>query len=213
MTRNKQDYLKIIYELGGTTQPVSNKDIALALGISAPSVTEMIKKLLKEGYLKATPYKGTHLTEKGIQEAAQIVKRHRLWEVFLVEHLGFNWEDVHEEAEKLEHVTSLELEKRLEEYLHHPKCCPHGSVISYENENVQPMEYKTLDLILEGEEVIIKRVRDQKELLQYVSDMGLGIGDKIKIINLAPYNGPITIKKQDITIMIGKEAAKFIYVE
>ncbi|WP_040212829.1 metal-dependent transcriptional regulator [Clostridium polynesiense] len=213
MTRNKQDYLKIIYELGGNINPVNNKDIASALGVSPPSVSEMIKKLLEEGYLEYTPYKGIKLTDYGIKEASKIVRKHRLWEVFLINHLGYSWDEVHDEAEKLEHVTSSQLEKRLQEYLNFPKACPHGSLIPYSEEDVDSTPYRSLDTLKEGEKAVIKRVTDKKPLLKYLMHLGLAIGDEISIINLAPYNGPITLIKQDKKIIIGKEASELIYVE
>ena len=129
MNISKEDYLKTIYELGGDKEQVSNKNIATALNISRPSVSEMIKKLLQDGYVEYTVYQGIKLTEYGAVEAKKIRRRHLLWEVFLVEKLGYNSEEVHDEAEKLEHVTNKKLEKKLDEYLNYPKVCPHGSKI------------------------------------------------------------------------------------
>jgi DtxR family Mn-dependent transcriptional regulator len=129
MNISKEDYLKTIYELGGEKEQVSNKDIAKVLKISPPSVSEMIKKLLQDGYVEYTVYQGIRLTEYGAEEARKIRRRHLLWEVFLVEKLGYDPEEVHDEAEKLEHVTNKKLEEKLDEYLNYPKVCPHGSNI------------------------------------------------------------------------------------
>jgi len=134
MTGNKEDYLKIIYELGGESKKVSNKEIAEGLGISPPSVSEMVKKLLKEGYVEYTSYQGVSLTEAGLKEAMKIRKRHLLWEVFLAEKLGYDIEDIHEEAEKLEHITSSKLEEHLDRFLNYPEFCPHGSRIRFKEE-------------------------------------------------------------------------------
>ena len=211
MTRNKEDYLKAIYELGGNITQVNNKDIANVLRVSAPSVSEMIKKLVDEGYIEYVPYKGIKLTAYGISEAVKILRRHRLWEVFLVEHLGYSWDEVHDEAEKLEHVTSLELEKHLDRYLDYPRNCPHGGPIM-ENE-IGITKYRTLDSVTIGESTTIRRVVDEKELLKYVFNLGLNIGDKIVVIDLAPYNGPITLRNNGRTIIISKDAAKNIFVD
>lgn len=132
MTGNKEDYLKIIYELGGEENLVSNKKIANALEISPSSVTEMIQKLLKEGYVEYELYKGIKLSDYGALEAKKVKRRHLLWEVFLLEKLGYKLEEVHDEAEILEHVTSDKLEKMLDKYLNYPEVCPHDTNIDRE---------------------------------------------------------------------------------
>lgn len=129
MNISKEDYLKTIYELGGEEQQVNNKDIAKVLKISPPSVSEMIKKLLQDGSVEYTVYKGIKLTKQGAEEAKKIRRRHLLWEVFLVDKLGYPLEEVHDEAEKLEHITTNKLEERLDQFLNYPKACPHGSKI------------------------------------------------------------------------------------
>lgn len=129
MTGNKEDYLKIIYELGGEKNKVSNKKISKALNIAPSSVSEMIKKLLDDGFIEYQAYKGIKLNERGVIEAKRVKKVHHLWEVFLVEKLGYNIDEVHQEAEVLEHVTSEKLEKLLDKYLNYPKICPHQTKI------------------------------------------------------------------------------------
>jgi len=106
MTPHKEDYLKVIMELGGDQQMINNKQIGKALSVSAASVTEMSTKLLKDGLISHIPYQGVQITEKGQLIANKLIRKHRLWEVFLADKLGFNWGDVHEEAEMLEHVPS-----------------------------------------------------------------------------------------------------------
>lgn len=132
MTDNKEDYLKAIYELGGEEKEVSNKQIANSLEISPSSVSEMIKKLLEEGYVEYELYKGIKLTNYGASEAKKVKRRHLLWEVFLFEKLGYSIDDIHEEAEILEHITSEKLEKALDKYLKYPKVCPHNTNIERE---------------------------------------------------------------------------------
>lgn len=106
MTPKKEDYLKIIFELGGREKKVSNKQIAMSLNIAAGSVTEMVNKLVKEGLATHAPYAGISLTDEGVKVAEKLVRRHRLWETFLVEKLNYKLQDVHSDAEVLEHVTS-----------------------------------------------------------------------------------------------------------
>lgn len=209
MLKNREDYIKSIYELGGETNKVSTKDIAKALNISPPSVSEMIKKLVKEDFIEYTLYKGVKLTEFGVEEALRIKKRHILWEVFLVEKLGYNWEDVNEEAELLEHVTSSKLEKRLEEYLDYPKNCPHGTPLSHPN---YLFDFIPLDKILEGEEVFIKRIEDDKEVLRYMKNADLNLEDKIKIID-KNLEDKFKIEKDGEIVEIEKEFVNKIYVK
>ena len=135
MTVNREDYLKTIYELGGETNKIGTKNIATALKVSPPSVSEMIKILVREGYVAYELYKGVILTPSGLEKAQKIKRRHLLWEVFLAEKLGYDEDDVHSEAEILEHVTSPKLEEMLEKYLDYPKACPHGTPIEKNNVN------------------------------------------------------------------------------
>ena len=120
MTPNREDYLKIILELGGDTTKVNNKQIVSSLDVSAASVSEMISKLVKEELVEHSPYQGVQLTASGLQKASSLIRKHRLWEVFLVEHLDYSWNEVHDDAEVLEHVTSEHLADHLENYLNHP---------------------------------------------------------------------------------------------
>lgn len=208
ITKNKEDYIKAIYELGGKDKRVSNKRLTEALGVSAPSVSEMINKLLQDGYLEHTLYQGVILTALGLREAIQIKKRHLLWEVFLVEKLGYNWEDVHEEAEKLEHVTSSKLEKLLDEYLEYPEFCPHGNPIISKEEELA--SYISIDNLSQGEKAVIKRLKDCKKLLRYTKEINIKIGDKIKLINKDDKS--IKIKRKNEEIDLKLEFVKGIYV-
>src|SRR5699024_12752587 len=132
MSPTKEDYLKILFELGGRTEQVPNKEIANRLSISPPTVTEMMNSLVKAGWVVYTPYKGSKLTREGIDYAKKLIRKHRLWEVVLVKHLGVNLHEVHPEAELLEHSTSAELRNRLEAYLDLPEYGPHGGASSTE---------------------------------------------------------------------------------
>lgn len=209
VTGNREDYIKAIYELGGEKNRIGTKKIALALKISPPSVSEMLKKLVKEGYIEYRIYKGVKLTERGIKEALHIKKRHLLWEVFLVEKLGYDWEDVHEEAELLEHITSPKLEKKLEEYLDYPKMCPHGTPLE---DGSYIFNVTTLASISEGESTVVQRLEDEKEILRFSRTMGLKIGDIIKKISKDP-EGNIKIEKDGVSIEIREDLAKKIYLQ
>lgn len=208
MTGNREDYIKVIYELGGEKKRIGTNSIAQALNISPPSVSEMIKKLVEEGYIEYQLYKGVKLTIKGIKEALRIKKRHLLWEVFLVEKLGYDWEDVHEEAEVLEHITSSKLESMLEKYLDYPKFCPHGTPLEDDGYIFNNISLDSVDV---GSTIYIKRIVDEKEILIYAKTIDLKIGDKVKILE-KDLNGKIKIEKDKKKIDIDKEIAKKIYV-
>ena len=127
-------------ELGGDQKKINNKQIVSGLDVSAASVSEMISKLLKEGLVEHSPYQGVQLTESGLASASALIRKHRLWEVFLVEHLNYSWNEVHDDAEVLEHVTSGTLADHLEAYLGHPKFCPHGGMIPEQGQPVHEGE-------------------------------------------------------------------------
>ena len=126
MTSSREDYLKAIAELQRSRERVGNRHIADYLGVSAASVSEIIRKMEKEGLVESMERRSIRLTRKGEEAAMQLVRIHRLWEVFLVEHLGYSWGDVHEEAEKLEHAASPRLMEKLDRFLGYPEMCPHG---------------------------------------------------------------------------------------
>lgn len=211
MGGNKEDYLKAIYELGGNENQVSNKDIANFLDISAPSVSEMLKKLQEQGYIEYIMYQGVKLTNLGVKEYSKVKRRHLLWEVFLVEKLGFSWDEVHEEAEVLEHVTSPKLEERLEKYLNYPKVCPHGNpILKYEQLKTI---FRSLDSLKINEKGVIRRFEDKRELLNYVKNNNLLIGDKIEIVDKDTDYTSILIGRNHEKIKINNDFIKKIYIE
>lgn len=213
MTPNKEDYLKLIFELGGYEKKISNKSIVAGLNVSAASVSEMISKLEKNGFVKHSPYQGVQLTDSGLTQASSLVRKHRLWEVFLVNHLGYNWNDVHEEAEVLEHVTSTNLSDRLDLFLNSPQFCPHGGIIPSKDQLIQEIKFPSLNQITTGEKVVIKRVIDETELLDYLVDVNLNIDDVVTVSHIAAYEGPFTLKKADGTeLQLSHKATFNIFV-
>lgn len=215
MTPKKEDYLKIIFELGGRKRKVSNKQIALSLNVAAGSVTEMISKLVKEKLVEHTPYAGISLTKQGVKVAEELVRRHRLWETFLVSKLDYKLQDVHDDAEVLEHVTSDTLMDHLEEFLGHPTHCPHGGVIPDKAGNYQEDSYQVLADAKEGSVVIVDRFIDNHDLLTYLDDIQLNIGDELTVLKHAPFEGPISFKlnKDGSRSSIGYKAAHYVFVK
>lgn len=213
MTPNREDYLKIILELGGDTTKVNNKQIVSSLDVSAASVSEMISKLVKEELVEHSPYQGVQLTASGLQKASSLIRKHRLWEVFLVEHLNYSWNEVHDDAEVLEHVTSEHLADHLENYLNHPEHCPHGGSIPKKEEVVHEERRQTLESYPVGTKVRIARVLDEKELLDYLVTIDLNINEEYEIVDIAAYEGPITIQNDRKKIPVSFKAASTIFVD
>lgn len=213
MTPNREDYLKLILELGGDRNKISNKQIVSGLTISAASVSEMISKLVKEGLVEHTPYQGVQLTTIGLEKASTLIRKHRLWEVFLVEHLNYSWNEVHDDAEVLEHVTSNDLAARLDHYLDHPEHCPHGGMIPKANQIIHEKAFSPLTSYHVGDKIRIARVLDERELLDYLVSVGLNVNDIYTIEKIAAYEGPIDLKNASKEVQISYKAASTIFVE
>jgi DtxR family Mn-dependent transcriptional regulator len=215
LSPTKEDYLKILFELGGKTLQISNKEIANRLNISPPTVTEMMNSLVKVGWVVYTPYKGSMLTEDGTKYAKKLIRKHRLWEVFLVEKLDIDINEVHREAELLEHATSGIVADRLERFLEYPEYCPHGGAINPDLMDQQEIESFNLPDIAEGETVIISRIVDDKRLLQYFKNHDLNIGDQATIIEIDKELDLITLQKKgsDKDIQISITIGQYLFVE
>lgn len=212
LTEEKEDYLKTILSHNGTHFYVSNKTISKFLNIKPPSVSEMLGRLEKEGYVETKPYKGVKLTKKGLTHTLDIIKRHRLIELFLIEVLNYTWEEVHAEAEVLEHRVSSLFVERLDQLLERPKTCPHGGVIPrnnrYEEIHRTPiLEFET------GTRVVIRRVRDKTELLVYLSSKSIKIGDEVTISKKDDINQMIELKNDTDTIILSYQNANYIFAE
>lgn len=213
MTPNKEDYLKAIYKLGGMEQLVSNKRIAETLQIAPASVTEMLGKMSREGLIHYEPYKGSRLTNEGMGAAISLVRGHRLWEVFLMRHLGYSWSEAHEDAELLEHITPPRLTDRLDKFLNFPAYCPHGSAIPHSDGQIDSTPLQTLNLLPVGVTSHIRRVTEEKELLDYLQESGITIGSSVRIVDAAAYEGPLTLDLGENRVQISYKAACQIYVD
>jgi DtxR family Mn-dependent transcriptional regulator len=213
MTPNKEDYLKAIYKLGGLEKLVSNKQIAETLQVAPASVTEMLGKLGREGLIRYELYKGSRLTDEGMRSAISLVRGHRLWEVFLMRHLGYSWSEAHEDAEHLEHITPPRLMARLDQFLNYPAYCPHGSAIPHPDGQIDLVPMQTLNLLPVGVISHIRRVTEEKELLDYLQETGIAIGSSVRIIKAASYEGPLTLDLEGRHVQISYKAACQIYVD
>lgn len=203
---SKEDYLKAIHDLNGAYKNVSNKDIAAALSVSAASVSEMNARLAKEDLITHVPYKGVQLTEKGIKSANQLIRKHRLWEVFLYEKLNFKWDEVHAEADRLEHASSDLLIERLSEFLGYPKYDPHGGLIPNADGTVDEIVPPLLPL----EEIPVNcvfsiiEVDDDEVLLNYLYDNNVSLNYNYLLLERSSYDNTVIIldieTKKKITI-------------
>lgn len=185
----RNEYLTTIFKLKESNKKVTNKALSKSLDIAPSSVTEMVKKLKKDGLLK--DQKTIELSQAGEEYAKDIVSKHRLWEYFLTENLKYNWEDVHEQAQLLQNVTSDKMFEDLNRFLGEPETCPHGGIIY---SNLKKSNDKiSLDEAKVGLEYTIQSIFDDKSLLTYINKIGLKIGDKIKVIEFNEIDDSVDI--------------------
>lgn len=214
-----QDYLKAIYKLGlglGAAEPVTTSLIALRLEVAPASVTNMVKKLAEMRLLEHTPYQGVKLTVAGEKIALEIIRHHRLLELYLAESLGYAWDEVHAEADRLEHAISEEFEDRIDQALGHPRVGAHGEPIPSKQGDIDTARYLPLAELQAGQRAVVRRVSDRfPEMLRYMEEIGLKLGVEVEVREKAPFQGPLLLridrgrKKQSL----GLEVASYIFVE
>lgn len=209
-----ENYLKNIYKIQTSEGKVSTSSLSEKLQISPASVSEMIKKLADEGSLTHTPYKGVELTESGKRTALKIVRKHRLWEMFLVDVLHFGWDEIDEEAEKFEHIMSEKMEDKIDEVLGYPSVDPHGDPIPTKNGTIKAMRSFPLAGVEEGRTVRVVRVNDANpELLQYASSIGLSLNKKIAVRQRMKFDNSLVVKIGAKETTVSATLAENIFVE
>jgi DtxR family Mn-dependent transcriptional regulator len=195
LSRSVEDYLKVIYGLSEKGEAASTSQIAVTLDVQPASVSGMIKRLAESGYVEHAPYRGVRLSPDGTREALRIIRRHRILETYLSQRLGYSWDDVHDEAERLEHAASDELIDRMAQALEDPRHDPHGAPIPTREGDVEVANHRTLAEAGAGERVQIRTVRDDDpDRLRYLEARGLLPGVTLSVDSRAPFNGPITIR-------------------
>jgi DtxR family transcriptional regulator, Mn-dependent transcriptional regulator len=208
-----EDYLKAIWMLQQAEAPVSTSRIADRLSLSAAAVTAMVKRLAEQGLLTHEPYYGVRLTTRGELAALRIVRRHRVLELFLVDHLGYEWDRVHEEAERLEHAASDELIERLVELLGEPDRDPHGSAIPTAEGEVDREAYPSLGDLAPGDTRSILEVQVQvPEQLRYLGTLNLRPGVVVRVIERSPFEGPVSLSVEGEPVVISHALARLIRV-
>jgi DtxR family Mn-dependent transcriptional regulator len=194
-TRAQQDYLKALYQLHGDQRPVPTRDLAQRLGISSPSVSEMVTRLSAQGLVEHDRYRGQQLTRDGRKVALELVRHHRLLEMFLVQVLGYSWDEVHDEAERLEHVISERMEQRIFELLGRPELDPHGHAIPTLGGKVRPVSNRPLSESHAGEKLVVQGVSDDDPgKLRELDRRGLLPGTRIDVVAESEFEGPIDIR-------------------
>jgi DtxR family Mn-dependent transcriptional regulator len=207
-TLAEENYLKSIYHLSLNTGNVSTNQIAASLNTKAASVSDMLKKLADKALVNYAKYQGVTLTPTGEKIAVNIIRKHRLWEYFLVEKLNFKWDEVHEMAEEMEHISSRELIDRLDQFMDYPRHDPHGDPIPDRNGN-----FKLNDLIavveVKADTIgVISGVRDHSAaFLQYLEKQQLTIGKQITVTEVIDYDQSMIIQSDDKSIHISREVA------
>jgi len=209
-----QDYLKTIYTLQEQGGAVSTSALAEAMGVAAASATGMVKKLAGLKLARHNPYQGVVLTKAGEKMALEVIRHHRLLELYLAEALGYSWDKVHEEAERLEHVISEEFEEKIFEALGRPTRDPHGDPIPAKDGTLVGGNHERLSDMEPGATGVIRRVNDRNaEMLRYLALRGLVPDAAVEVVEKAPFNGPITVKTGETSHVLGRDLASHIHVE
>jgi DtxR family Mn-dependent transcriptional regulator len=214
ITYAMEDYLKVAYRLQSERGTVTTQRLADELGISGPSVTNMIKRLDELGLVQHTRYHGVELTAAGEKIALEVIRHHRLLELYLAETLGYDWDRVHEEAERLEHHLSEELESRLDSALGHPKVDPHGDPIPSREGTIASVSALRLLDVEPGQTVRVSRVSDRDpDQLRYLGELGLYPGTEVTVLEKLPFEGPVRITVGGVEHVIGRPLAASVNVE
>jgi DtxR family Mn-dependent transcriptional regulator len=209
----EENYLKIIYHLSVISNPVQTNAIAERIQTKAASVTDMLKKLSDKELVDYIKYQGVTLTEKGKLTAINIVRKHRLWEVFLVDKLNFKWDEVHDVAEELEHIKSTLLIERLDEFLEFPKVDPHGDPIPDQYGNFADLSFVKLSKLAAHEKGTITGVSEHSSpFLKHLEKLGLTLGKKIEIVEIIDFDGSVELRVDQEKINISREVAKHILI-
>lgn len=215
-SQSVEDYLKTIYKLESETLPekgVTTSRLADEMGVANASVTNMLKRLAEMKMVNYESYYGTRLTEAGQKIALEIIRHHRLLELYLKEILGYSWDEVHEEAEKLEHHISEQFEDKIAELLNHPTEDPHGDPIPTKDGKMPKIKLESLHSVPESTPYIVRRVKNQNpELLRYLEKQGIIPGVKVEVLQKEPFNGPVKLKVENKTITIANNIAEDIFV-
>ena len=212
-SESTEDYIKAIYRLKKDGRGVYTSELAKFLRIGNGSVTDMLKRLSVRKLIHYTPYQGVKLTTSGERLAMTMMRRHRLWEMFLMKFVGYSWHEVHDEAERLEHVTSDVLERRLDELLGFPTHDPHGDPIPNAKGIMPEVRQLSLDQCPVGKNSTVVRVSDESpEMLKYLRKIGLGLNRKIRVLERIQFDGSVILKIGSKEFPLSATMARGVFV-
>ena len=214
VTLSEENYLKSIYHLSkhGAIS-VSTNALAEKMETKASSVTDMLKKLADKEYVNYKKYQGVYLTEKGRLTAISVIRKHRLWETFLVNELNFSWDEVHDVAEQLEHVKSEKLVDELDAFLDYPTHDPHGDPIPDKHGNIVKLKKAPLSSLSENDQSILVSVKDTSdEFLKYLNKRNIKIGDTIKILSKEPYDKSLKIEVNSQELVVSESVSQNLFL-
>ncbi|MSR06173.1 MAG: metal-dependent transcriptional regulator [Gemmatimonadetes bacterium] len=195
LSRSIEDYLKTIYQIESAGTPAQTSTIADALNLAPPSVSGMLKRLAENGLIEHEPYRGVTLTPRGRRAALKVVRRHRILESYLMSKLGYDWDTVHDEAERMEHTASDQLVERMAMALGNPRYDPHGAPIPSPGGEVESPDLVSLDNVPLGEIAELRMVSDtEPERLRFLASLGLKPGARFEVLSRQPFRGPLTIR-------------------
>lgn len=213
MTPNKEDYLKCIYEISTRKEKITNKEIAERMQVSPPAVTEMAKRMIEEDLIEKDKQAGYLLTLLGQKMVARLYRKHRLIEVFLLEHLGYTSDQLHEEAEVLEHTVSDYFIDQLDGFLGSPKTCPHGGTIPPKDQLLEEQHQDTLDKVTKLGNYYLVRINDSFPLLQFLEHINLSLNDSFAVQQVDTFTQSVLIQCKETTIAIPFAIANGLYIE
>lgn len=214
-SQSEENYIKTMYHLAADYKKgISTNAIAKKLDTKASSVTDMVKKLSEKNVVSYKKYQGVTLTDFGKKIAANIVRKHRLWEVFLVDKLNFSWDEVHEVAEQLEHIKSPKLINELDAFLDYPKRDPHGDPIPDKEGNLQIIEKSLLSTLKKNETGVCVGVDDSSsEFLRFLDKQEIALGKQIKVVEKEPFDGSLVIEMDGKTLSVSNKIASNLYIQ
>ena len=216
LSRSVEDYLKVIYHLSSEGGFATTSDIAALLTVAPPSVSGMIKRLSEAGLIEHVPYRGVQLTHQGRRAALRMIRRHRIIEVYLTQRLSYDWDNVHDEAERLEHAVSDELIERMAVALGDPQYDPHGAPIPTVEGDIEETELASLAEAAVGTAVEVRQVDDADSArLRYLAELGLTPGTRLVVTERQPFNGPTVVRLGGVggggaVRVVGQELARSV---